>query len=151
MFVAMLFRMLNIEGPDRRAPVPGRKSALEKALLKFADRTNEYIIYPAVGTEFDSWEEAYEYYNLYSWERGFGISCGKRRFSESRKLRGINNKDKYVLSLELICCCAVSVHVQLIHTLCVMGSWVIANMLSLRCRGNLLLMLQYPTRQGVRQ
>lgn len=77
--------------------------------MKFADRTNEYIIFLAVGTEFDSWEEAYEYYNLYSWECGFGISCGKRRFSESRKLRGVDNKDKYVMSLELTCCCAVSV------------------------------------------
>ncbi|KAG2656113.1 hypothetical protein PVAP13_1KG056977, partial [Panicum virgatum] len=41
--------------------------------MKFADRNSEYIINPAVGTEFDDCEEAYEYYNLYSWECGFGI------------------------------------------------------------------------------
>ncbi|TVU41598.1 hypothetical protein EJB05_15130, partial [Eragrostis curvula] len=99
-------RCYNLEGPNRREPRPGKTSALEQALYKFADRTSDYIINPSVGTEFDSWEEGYEYYNMYSWECGFGIRCGKRRFSESSKQRGVPYKDRYMISLELRCSCA---------------------------------------------
>uniref|UniRef100_A0A0A9A731 Uncharacterized protein n=1 Tax=Arundo donax TaxID=35708 RepID=A0A0A9A731_ARUDO len=52
---------------------PRHEIALQRTLMKFADRTSDYIIFPAIGTKFDSVEEGYEYYNLYSWECGFGI------------------------------------------------------------------------------
>lgn len=51
--------------------------------MKFADRRSDYVIDPCVGTEFDGCDEAYEYYNLYSWEVGFGIRTGKKRWSEN--------------------------------------------------------------------
>jgi len=62
---------------DHREHILGRASALQQALMKFADRTTYYIINPAVGTEFDDLQKAYKYYNLYSWECGFGIRKGK--------------------------------------------------------------------------
>nr|TKW14592.1 hypothetical protein SEVIR_5G177560v2 [Setaria viridis] len=41
--------------------------------MKFADRDSDYIINPVVGTKFDDINEAFQYYNLYSWECRFGI------------------------------------------------------------------------------
>lgn len=82
--------------------------------MKFADRSSEYIIDPKVGTEFDSMEEAYEYYNMYSWEVGFGIRCGKIRFSDSRKQRTLHPKDRYVLACEFVCSCAVSFEINVL-------------------------------------
>ena len=73
------------EGPNFRVPNTSKGSALQRALLKFSDRTTDYIINPCVGTEFDHCDEAYEYYNLYSWECGFGIRLGKKRWSEKKR------------------------------------------------------------------
>ena len=42
------------------------------------------ILNPALGTTFDSFGEAYYFYNLYSWEHGFGIKYGKSRLSAKR-------------------------------------------------------------------
>ncbi|KAE8775239.1 hypothetical protein D1007_52299 [Hordeum vulgare] len=39
------------------------------------------VVNPAVGTEFDSLDEAYQFYNLYSWEVGFGIRFAKSRLN----------------------------------------------------------------------
>lgn len=86
----------------------GRKSALEQAMMKFADRKSDYIINPEVGTEFDDVEEAYEYYNLYSWECGFGIKWGKKRHSEDKKNRRKINEERYQLGQEFNCSCSVS-------------------------------------------
>ncbi|KAJ1264111.1 hypothetical protein BS78_09G237300 [Paspalum vaginatum] len=69
----MAARNTTIKGSRFREPITGRQSALQKALMKFADRFTPYVIDPCVGTEFDTKEEAYEYYNLYPWECGFGI------------------------------------------------------------------------------
>ena len=95
-------------GPDHRGKELGKTSALEQALMKFADRNSEYIINPAVGTEFDDCEEAYEYYNLYSWECGFGIRCGKKRYSMTRESLKLPQEKRYQLGQELNCCCSVS-------------------------------------------
>jgi len=95
-------------GPDHRGKELGKTSALEHALMKFADRNSEYIINPAVGTEFDECEEAYEYYNLYSWECGFGIRCGKKRYSMTRESLKLPQEKRYQLGQELNCCCSVS-------------------------------------------
>ncbi|TVU08078.1 hypothetical protein EJB05_41463, partial [Eragrostis curvula] len=95
-----------VEGPNARDKQEGKKSALEMAIMKFADRSTPYIIDPSIGTEFDCVAEAFDYYNLYSWEAGFGIKYGRTRYSESKKLKDINPAEKYVLSVEMRCCCA---------------------------------------------
>uniref|UniRef100_A0A8R7PRL6 Protein FAR1-RELATED SEQUENCE n=1 Tax=Triticum urartu TaxID=4572 RepID=A0A8R7PRL6_TRIUA len=38
------------------------------------------VINPAIGTSFESLEEDYEFYNLYSWEVGFGVQYVKKPF-----------------------------------------------------------------------
>jgi hypothetical protein len=58
-----------------------------------ATRTTKYILEPVVGTCFDSLAEAYEFYNLYSWEVGFGIRYGHSYI----------NTEKYRSSQDLIC------------------------------------------------
>ncbi|XP_044946736.1 protein FAR1-RELATED SEQUENCE 5-like isoform X2 [Hordeum vulgare subsp. vulgare] len=42
------------------------------------------VITPTTGTSFDSVGEAYDFYNLYSWEKGFGIRYGKSRLNVER-------------------------------------------------------------------
>lgn len=95
-------------GPDSRERTITRKTALEMALMKFADRTSYYIICPTVGTEFDDYEEAYEYYNLYFWEVGFGIRWGKRWYSDNRESRKVPMEKRYKLGQEFNCSCSVS-------------------------------------------
>lgn len=75
--------------------------------MKFADRTTDYLIDPAVGTEFDGCDEAYEYYNLYSWECGFRIRVGKKRWSESKKAKSASDGKTYQLGQEFYCSCRV--------------------------------------------
>ncbi|TVU11338.1 hypothetical protein EJB05_44918, partial [Eragrostis curvula] len=99
-------RHYGVEGPNEREKMAGKKSALEMAIMKFADRTTPYIIDPTVGTEFDCVTEAFDYYNLYSWEVGFGIKYGRTKHSENKKFRNKDPAEKYVLSVELRCCCA---------------------------------------------
>lgn len=96
-------RNTTFEGPDYRDPLPRKPSALQQALMKFADRTSDYIINPAVGTEFDNCEEAFEYYNLYSWECGFGIRWGKKRWSERKRKRQSPETKPYQLAQDFYC------------------------------------------------
>jgi hypothetical protein len=56
--------------------------AIEVALRNAPYRKTKYIFEPLVGLTFDS-EEAYQFYNMYSWEVGFGI-----------KKKGISNNNK---------------------------------------------------------
>lgn len=65
--------------PDERPPSVGRVTALEASLRGFAARQTDVIVNPTMGTVFDSLAEAYEFYNIYSWESGFGIRYGKSR------------------------------------------------------------------------
>ncbi|EMS62011.1 hypothetical protein TRIUR3_06404 [Triticum urartu] len=65
--------------PDEMAVVVDRVSPLEAAIRGFAGRGTEVVVNPALGTIFDSLVEAYEFYNLYSWEVRFGIRYGKSR------------------------------------------------------------------------
>ncbi|CAM0943981.1 unnamed protein product [Alopecurus aequalis] len=69
--------------PDRVIN-PDRKSALEISIRSYVDRKEGTVIDPAVGTTFDSLEEAYKFYNLYSWETGFGIKYAKSRLNVHR-------------------------------------------------------------------
>ena len=49
---------------------PRQPSALEKAIRGFVDKPGENVIVLALGTGFDTLGEAYNFYNLYSWEKG---------------------------------------------------------------------------------
>ncbi|WVZ87594.1 hypothetical protein U9M48_034205, partial [Paspalum notatum var. saurae] len=53
--------------------------AVERALRGSSTRKTEHIFEPVVGMVFDSREEAREFYNMYSWEVGFGMKyCNSR-------------------------------------------------------------------------
>jgi hypothetical protein len=54
--------------------------------MKFAEHKYGNVMNPSIGTEFDNCDEAYEYYNIYSWECGFGIRWGKKRWSEKKRM-----------------------------------------------------------------
>jgi hypothetical protein len=54
-----------------------RISALEQTLRDYPNRDYGEVIVPAVGVTFDSAGEAYEFYNIYFWERGFGVTMEK--------------------------------------------------------------------------
>ncbi|PNT75912.1 hypothetical protein BRADI_1g41693v3, partial [Brachypodium distachyon] len=68
-------------------PVPGRAGPLESAHRGFAQRTSENILSVQSGLCFDCLPEAYEYFNLYSWEVGFGI-----RYKKANVTNGFPNK-----------------------------------------------------------
>ncbi|CAM0151157.1 unnamed protein product [Urochloa decumbens] len=78
-----------------REPKPGFMSAYEESLKRYADKWSDIVIRPSIGMSFDSLAEAYEFYNLYSWEVGFGI-----RWNDSTK-----NADKSVMVQEIVCNC----------------------------------------------
>lgn len=67
-----------------RTPCPGRPSAVGKAICGFADKPGENIIVPALGRSFDALGEAYDFYNLFLWENGYGIRYGKSRLNVER-------------------------------------------------------------------
>jgi hypothetical protein len=77
-------------------------------MMKFADRDSNFIVNPKVGTEFDDVDEAFQYYNLYSWECGFGIRWGKERVADNRFSRQLPVEQRYKLSREFNCSCSVS-------------------------------------------
>ena len=83
--------------PIERTPCPGRMGVLEKTIRGFADRGREEVVKLELGTSFDSLTEAYDFYNLYSWEHGFGIRYGKSRL----------NPDKRKTIQEIVCGCSV--------------------------------------------
>ncbi|KAM0820971.1 hypothetical protein ACQ4PT_041931 [Festuca glaucescens] len=66
---------------DERAASAERISALESAFRGFAERKGDEVLSPIIRLSFDSLGEAYDYYNLYSWECGFGIRYGKSRLN----------------------------------------------------------------------
>jgi len=100
-------RNIITSGPNCIEDRIGRVSVLQQALMKFADRTTDCIINPEVGTEFDDLHEACEYYNLYSWECGFGIPKGKKRYSNNhnRANRKLPDDERYQLGQEFNCRC----------------------------------------------
>ncbi|KAE8811932.1 Dirigent protein [Hordeum vulgare] len=59
--------------PVKRLPCAGRVCALEKTLRCYAEKKTDTVVVPPIGYTFDSLGEAYDFYNLYSWEIGFGI------------------------------------------------------------------------------
>uniref|UniRef100_A0A8R7VDG6 FAR1 domain-containing protein n=1 Tax=Triticum urartu TaxID=4572 RepID=A0A8R7VDG6_TRIUA len=65
-----------------KTPCPNRVSAFKKA-VRFPENPTENVITTVLGITFDS-GEAYDFYNLYSWEKGFGIRYGKSRLNVER-------------------------------------------------------------------
>ncbi|XP_044431108.1 protein FAR1-RELATED SEQUENCE 5-like [Triticum aestivum] len=67
--------------PDERTIQAERVTTLESAIRGFAERKTASVITPNLGLSYDSLTEAYDFYNLYSWECGFGIRYGKSRIN----------------------------------------------------------------------
>ncbi|XP_044947010.1 protein FAR1-RELATED SEQUENCE 8-like isoform X2 [Hordeum vulgare subsp. vulgare] len=65
--------------PDQREPKRGRVCSLEKAMRSYVHRKSGQVVAPEIAREFDSLAEAFKFYNLYSWEIGFGIRYGQSR------------------------------------------------------------------------
>uniref|UniRef100_A0A8R7Q1J7 SWIM-type domain-containing protein n=2 Tax=Triticum urartu TaxID=4572 RepID=A0A8R7Q1J7_TRIUA len=94
--VGWVTRNRKVAMPDERATSAERVTALETALTGFAERKTDTVVTPSVGLTFDSIIEAYDFYNLYSWETGFGI-----RYAKSRT----NVKGTRCMQ-EFVCCCS---------------------------------------------
>jgi hypothetical protein len=60
---------------------------MEAALRASADKKTDQIFYPTTGLAFDSVEEAYEFYNLYSWEVGFEIRYGVSNIKQGEQVQ----------------------------------------------------------------
>lgn len=73
-------------------------NAIDACLMNAKERGRAEIFAPVEGRTFDSSQEAYELYNFFSWEHGFGIKHGKMR---------LNGKD-YRSMHEIVCQCYVS-------------------------------------------
>lgn len=89
-----------------RAPCPNRISAMEKSIRGFAEDPDGNVIVPKLGTSLDTLGEAYDFYNLYSWEKGFGIRYGKSRL----------NVNRTKCMQEMVCGCAGKQIVQNTHS-----------------------------------
>ena len=81
-----------------RPPCPNRVSAFEKAVRNYAENPRGNVVTPTINTIFDTVGEAYDFYNLYSWEKGFGIRYGKSRL----------NVERIKCMQEIVCGCSVS-------------------------------------------
>ncbi|CAN6164927.1 unnamed protein product [Urochloa humidicola] len=72
-------------------------SAIDRALSVADGRADGISVFlPRTGTVFDSAAEGYEFYNLYSWDVGFGI-----RFARSR-----TNSQQYRTRQDIVCACS---------------------------------------------
>ena len=76
---------------------PADESAIARAIRTAKEREGQPIFFPYEGTTFNSFEEAKEFYNLYSWEVGFGI----------RTSRGRTNDNNYTTKKDICCPCEV--------------------------------------------
>ncbi|CAN6294062.1 unnamed protein product [Urochloa humidicola] len=85
-----------MSGPCSRLP-PSPISAIDRALRSADMRVAGVSMFiPVVGTVFDSAAEAFQFYNLYSWDIGFGI-----RFGCSR-----TNSQRYRTRQDIVCACS---------------------------------------------
>ncbi|KAI4962956.1 hypothetical protein ZWY2020_020595 [Hordeum vulgare] len=75
-----------------------RKSALELSVRAYITKCDGNVANPVIGTSFDSVDEAYNFYNLYSWEVGFGIRLSKSRLNVNRSR----------CMQEIVCGCAIA-------------------------------------------
>ena len=102
------------------------ESAITRALSQAARNRGSPIFQPLEGTLFSSSEEARDFFNLYSWEIGFGI-----RYGRSNK----NNKG-YTTRQDIVCSCEVSVDSALFFFALFLFSLLVAGvilLLIIRC------------------
>lgn len=85
------------DGPNARIAPQEEYCAVTRALRSAARQPGQPIFYPHEGLTFNSCEEAREYYNLYSWEIGFGIRYGRNH----------TNIKGYTTRQDLVCSCGV--------------------------------------------
>lgn len=78
-----------------RTPCPERVGALQ-TIHRYAEKLGDHVVEPVTGLTFNSLGEAYDFYNLYSWEHGFGIRYGKSRL----------NAEKTKCMQEVVCGCS---------------------------------------------
>ncbi|CAO2165069.1 unnamed protein product [Urochloa humidicola] len=74
---------------------PNEETAIAKAIRTAPSRPGQPIFYPYEGTTFNSVTEAKEFYNLYSWEKGFGV----------RLNRGYSNREHFHARQDIVCSC----------------------------------------------
>lgn len=91
-FVCRKRWLKGVKPPESRQPRD--IGAIEKAMRNAQNRATTHIFEPVLGMVFDSRAEAYQFFNLYSWEVGFGI-----RFGSSAR----NRVNKYRTMQELVC------------------------------------------------
>jgi hypothetical protein len=94
-----------VNGPTFRLREDGTDGALEAALKRAAGAAGHPVFAPYVGLQFDSEVEAYEFYNTYSWELGFGIKRGRK----------YENTSGYKSLQEFSCSCEVHLFRSLSH------------------------------------
>ncbi|KAM0913061.1 hypothetical protein ACQ4PT_012420 [Festuca glaucescens] len=82
-------------GATFRLREDGAVGALEAAMKRAVGSARHSVFAPYVGLQFDSEVEAYEFYNTYSWEMGFGIKRGRK----------YENTNGYKSLRELYCSC----------------------------------------------
>lgn len=87
------------KGPDA-CLTPTTITAIARAIESAKDRQGDPIFFPYEGTVFSSYEEAKEFYNLYSWEVGFGILISRSK----------TNGNDYTTSKDLVCSCEVIIN-----------------------------------------
>ncbi|XP_066395621.1 uncharacterized protein [Miscanthus floridulus] len=66
--------------------------AVEEAMRKSNDGTKEHMFLPKVGAVFPSLGDAYQFYNLYSWEVGFSIRKGTNQ-NGNKKADGTKDRN----------------------------------------------------------
>ncbi|KAF8656681.1 hypothetical protein HU200_060547 [Digitaria exilis] len=96
-------------------------STMERALRSSSTRKTEHIFEPILGLVFDSREEAREFYNLYSWEVGFGVKLNnsrtgtkKNKIDGDEEYRSMQGYDPRVKSKTKRCGCPAKI--QLLRT-----------------------------------
>ncbi|XP_045090436.1 uncharacterized protein [Aegilops tauschii subsp. strangulata] len=99
---------------DPQAPAWARRirverSALELTIRSYAEKKTETVIVPAMGGSFDTLGEAYDYYNLYSWEVGLGIRYGKKPLNVERTkcmqeiVCGCSESTRFIFTCTYLC------------------------------------------------
>ncbi|XBI48991.1 hypothetical protein VPH35_112629 [Triticum aestivum] len=96
MAVVGSWKKRGVSGPDERI-IPSKSNYLQVCIARATDNSNNNLFAPVNGFTFDSCKEAYEMYNLFSWENGFGIRHGKTRINEA----------KYKTMHQIVCQCQV--------------------------------------------
>lgn len=95
----------NRKGKAFRVPTGDCSGHLERALGNAGKEGKKVVFQPCKGMEFNSEQEAYQFYNAYSWEIGFGIRHGNKYI----------NKHGYKSKQDLLCSCEVSSNMIDLH------------------------------------